>query len=84
MRRSEKRAAARRLGKTKVYTLKATGEALEAMSNCLLIRPDGVIVSLAWHFDADGGDVVRPAFQVRDRATGGLWVRIARWLLGLR
>jgi hypothetical protein len=80
--RRERRAARRRLTKTKTYTLRVNGEALEALARCLLIRPDGTVVTMTLG-TVDDSEELMPVMEVRDRVAGSLWVRIAYKLLGL-
>lgn len=73
----------RRLTPTKTYTLKVNGAAMEALARCLLIRPDGMIVTMHLALVDDEGSELLPTMVVRERAAGSLWVRIAYKLLGL-
>lgn len=88
MKRAERRAASRRLSKAKVYTMRANGEALTLMADCILIRRDGKIVTLHWQVVDENGEppFVRPTFASHQDSGGpGAWrVRWARRLLGIR
>ena len=82
--RRERRAAAVKLHKAKPYTVRTTGEVLELLGNCVIVRPDGVLVVVSWSLDAPTGDSVVPVFTVHRSIGRGWRVRLARWLINLR
>lgn len=82
--RRDRRAARRRLHANTVYTLKATGKALEVLAECLILRPDGKLVATKFLVNPDKPESTElmPYFVQMDK-TGGWRAKLAYRLLGL-
>lgn len=68
--------------KVQTYTLRAPRGFFEDIERCILIRPDGEIVTAGMRYD-DTNRFATPRLTVKAR-TEGWKVRLARWALGLR
>jgi hypothetical protein len=65
-----------------VYTLTVTGAALDVLAECLILRRDGVLVSMRYVTGEDNSTALLPVMQPQDKVAG--WrAKLAYRLLGL-
>lgn len=81
--RRDRRDAKVRLTKTAVYTFESTGEVLEMLGNCVMVRPDGQLVTVSWSMLGPHSRTAVPIFTAHRSIGRGWRVKMARKLLGL-